>query len=387
MKIAVVVNELNIRGGTHKQVLRLCQYLEKENIDFVLLTKYYLPEKTYLEFGNFDVLYLQKGICNRKAAGLNLFRRIRNFIASQKENKALYNLIPDDVNIVNVHDVFLERFIRIAIKAGKKVVWQINDLDPAFIVGASKTQKDTLYKKFKRVEIRNIAKKVDRITVNVTKNKVRVEKLLNENADVLYCGVDRNDTLVKHSFKIKEDFQLLSMGVFFSYRNYETLIEVIKRIREQGKNISLNIIGSTDLDKDYVNKIYAMINEYGLEQYIKICGQVDDVTYTTLFNQADAFAFINIDQSWGLAVFEAMSCGLPTIVSSSVGAVELLHDGNDSIIVDPIDVDAVVRNLERLMMDRNFYNKISDNAFQLTKKYTWDIMYNSKLVDIFRSFE
>ena len=39
MKIAVVVNELNVRGGTHKQVLRLCQYLKKNKIDFILCTK------------------------------------------------------------------------------------------------------------------------------------------------------------------------------------------------------------------------------------------------------------------------------------------------------------------------------------------------------------
>ena len=33
MKVAVIVNELTVRGGTHKQVLRLCQYLEKKKIN------------------------------------------------------------------------------------------------------------------------------------------------------------------------------------------------------------------------------------------------------------------------------------------------------------------------------------------------------------------
>lgn len=384
MKIAVVVNELNIRGGTHKQVLRLCQYLKSRKIDFVLCTKYYEAEKTYPEFSAFDILYLQTGACSRKAAGFNLFRRIKNFIAGSKENRALYNLIPDDTDIVNVHDVFLERFIRLVIKKGRKVVWQINDLDPAFMVGASKSQRDSFYKKYKRWEIKNIAKKVDKITVNVSKNKFRVRDLLNRDADVLYCGVDKNDTLMKHTFKTKREFQLLSMGVFLPYRNYETLINVISRMRSHGKDICLSIIGSTSLDKKYVDKIYTLIDEYGMGDYIKICGQVDDVTYTNLFNQADAFAFINIDQSWGLAVFEAMSCGLPVIVSDSVGAVELLHTGKDSIIVNPVDDNAMVHILERLMQDEKFYNEISDNAFQVVRNYTWDAMYSSKLVDIFK---
>lgn len=61
-----------------------------------------------------------------------------------------------------------------------------------------------------------------------------------------------------------------------------------------------------------------MIIERKIEKYVKIWGQVDDDTYDKLFNVANAFAFINIEQSWGLAVFEAMSAGLPTIVSNSV---------------------------------------------------------------------
>ena len=54
-----------------------------------------------------------------------------------------------------------------------------------------------------------------------------------------------------------------------------------------------------------------------LKKSVTIWGEVDENTYLKLFDKADIFTFGNIDQSWGLAVFEAMSCGLPTIVSNS----------------------------------------------------------------------
>ena len=57
MKVAVIVNELTVRGGTHKQVLRLCQYLEKKEIDFVLCTKYYDPDTLILNSQNI-ILYI-----------------------------------------------------------------------------------------------------------------------------------------------------------------------------------------------------------------------------------------------------------------------------------------------------------------------------------------
>lgn len=386
MKIAVVVNELDVRGGTHKQVLRLCQYLKKNNANFVLCTKVYDSEKTYPEFKDFDILYLQTKSKYRESAGKNIFKRISNYVSDNKEDRELYSLIPRDVDIINVHDCCLERFIKMAITDNKKVVWQINDLDPAFMVGAAKNQKDSFYNVRRRIKIRNIAQKVNRITVNVTKNAERVKKSLRKEATVLYCGVDENKALVKHCYKENlGEFRLLSMGVFLPYRNYEVLIVVLKQLREKGVNIRLDIIGSTALDKTYTNKIRELIDNNNLNQHIKIWGQVDDKDYIDLFNKANAFAFINIDQSWGLAVFEAMSCGLPTIVSNSVGAVELLNNGKDSIIVNPTDVNEICTVIERLMIDSNYYNEISNSAARAVKEYTWDALYSSKMFEIFKT--
>ena len=39
MKIAFFINELNIYGGTHKQLLKLLEYTEKQSVDFCVITK------------------------------------------------------------------------------------------------------------------------------------------------------------------------------------------------------------------------------------------------------------------------------------------------------------------------------------------------------------
>ena len=58
---------------------------------------------------------------------------------------------------------------------------------------------------------------------------------------------------------MKHQVKLLSTGVFFSYRNYETLVLVVDYLRSKGYKVKLDIIGSTDKDKDYANKILALI--------------------------------------------------------------------------------------------------------------------------------
>lgn len=60
MKIAILVNELNIRGGTHKQVLRLCQYLKKCGEDVTIYTRVYSVNDTYPEFKEIKVVTVQR---------------------------------------------------------------------------------------------------------------------------------------------------------------------------------------------------------------------------------------------------------------------------------------------------------------------------------------
>lgn len=127
-----------------------------------------------------------------------------------------------------------------------------------------------------------------------------------------------------------------------------------------------------------------MIVEKRVDDYVKIWGQVDDDSYNKLFNAANAFAFVNIEQSWGLAVFEAMSAGLPTIVSNSVGAVELLHQDVDSIILDPKNIGQICTAIKKLMTDETYYNNISDESARIVKEFTWDKLYSSKMLKIFQ---
>lgn len=378
MKVAVIVNELNIRGGTHKQVLRFCEYLDSHNIEFKLLTKVYVPEKTYPEFKKYSPVSLYDSEADFKKER-NLFKKIRNTVQFMRK-------IPKDYDVINVHDAGLGWMTLLATwRKNTKTIWQINDLPSCFKVGVGARHGESRKDKVLRCFYRYLAKRLDAITVNVTKNKERVETCMGKSASVFYCGVDTNPALEKHEYAKteKKQISMLSTGVFFSYRNYETLVLVVECLRRKHVDIRLDIIGSTERDKKYSERILNLIKEKNLGNHIKVWGQVDETTYNMLYNQADVFAFVNIDQSWGLTVFEAMSAGIPTIVSNSVGAIELLHNDVDAIIVEPTDVEEIVGKIEKLIEDKEYYNRISDNAFQAVKHYTWDELYSSKMVMLF----
>lgn len=380
MNIKILVNNLNVCGGTHKQVLRLAQYLIKKDYNVEIDTHCYEINKTYPGFAEIKVHHLTSEMNKKNNLRQGILTKIKNAID-------MATVIAKDADVINIHDnsMYLETiFTRLLCGKKTKFVWQINDLPACFCVGVNREQKDSLKLKLKRIYMHLVAKCVDEITVNVTKNGELVEQCFGRKAKVFYCGVDVNEKLEKHSYNIKDNtVKILSSGVFYPYRNYETLVDVVENLKNKNINVHLDIIGATDRAQSYSDKIKNLVKEKDLENEITIWGQVDDSKYVELHNEADMFAFININQSWGLAVFEAMSCGLPVIVSESVGAIELLHHNEDAIIVDPENTEEISNVVLKLMNDKEYYNKISENAYNAVKEFTWDKLYSERMLELF----
>lgn len=383
MSIGIIINELDICGGTHKQVLRLAQYLQKNKIDFEVITKYYDLSSSYPEFQQFDIkrLFSVKG---NAVSSQTIIDKIKTRVNVLK----FIMIVSLRHNILNFHDngygfglmMILFKLLR------RTIIWQINDLPPCFFEGNAKSTKDNIRNSLARFWYKIVAKYfVDEITVNVSKNAERVMKHFQRNATVFHCGTDSLQA-ERHSKTSGGKFNILSSGVFLKYRNYETQLLVLKRLLENDIECELNIVGSTKLDSLYYESICDLADKLDLNQNLKIHGQVDNIKLLQLHNDADVFIFINIDQSWGLAVFEAMSVGLPVIVSESVGAVELLTNGNDSVIVDPMNVDMICDVLIRLINDVDYYRKISDGAYNKAASLSWDNMYSFNMLSMFKDY-
>lgn len=384
MKIAFLINELNICGGTHKQLLKLIEYTEKQGFDFCIITKVVDFDKIYKGFEK----YASKTIVVKDRPFIyKVLNRLGAKKIVLKNDYKYYKQLTCDCDVINIHDYGFEDF-QPAFE-GKKVCWQVNDLPGCFRVGVHSNSKVSKKILKKQNILRNNAKYITDITVNVNKNADRIKKCFGRDAHTFYCGVEpicieRNINETFNRFDQKK-INLLTSGVMLPYRNYETQIYVVKHLREKGYDVKLNIIGNLR-NREYAEKIKNLIRSENLGEYIQICGQVDNSTFELLHKNADIFLFVNIDQSWGLAVFEAMSCGLPVLLSNSVGAIEILNNQIDSIFVNPTNVDEITNEIISLVENKSHYCSISSKAQEFHKLWTWDKAYSSKMIDLFISY-
>jgi glycosyltransferase involved in cell wall biosynthesis len=175
----------------------------------------------------------------------------------------------------------------------------------------------------------------------------------------------------------------VSIGVFYPWRNYEGILEGMQCLRKRGVSSELRIIGSTERDPGYARKIRDIANDCGLS--IEILGDIPDSQVHDVLRGSDVFLFVNVDQSWGLSVFEAMNFSLPVVVSRSVGAVELLSASRGAKIVDPADARKIAHAIEEIVNNLAEYRRTALSAYTESRTFTWENLYCGNMQVLFRT--
>jgi len=100
---------------------------------------------------------------------------------------------------------------------------------------------------------------------------------------------------------------------------------------------------------------------------------------------ADCLALPTVYDTFSLATLEAMASGLPVIVSSSAGIVEVLKDGVDSLVITRSDdVDALAGHISRLAGDSALASRLGAAARETAERHSWDRVV-AQLLSVYRT--
>jgi glycosyltransferase involved in cell wall biosynthesis len=87
--------------------------------------------------------------------------------------------------------------------------------------------------------------------------------------------------------------------------------------------------------------------------------------------RADVMALPSIAEGFGLAILEAMACGVPVICTHNTGGVDLITDGQDGFVTPIRDVSALSQLLELGLADRDRFYEIGQAARKVAEGLTW----------------
>ena len=83
----------------------------------------------------------------------------------------------------------------------------------------------------------------------------------------------------------------------------------------------------------------------------------------------DVVLFPSLSEGFGLAVFEAMACGLAVVASRLPALQERLVEDDHIIFVSPGDIRAIATALNRLASDRGLLGRRKEAAFSARRSF------------------
>ncbi len=398
MNIALIVRRLNVRGGTQRMVAELAGELRRGGHAVTIYTFFYDKEVCYPElFKNFPVVTPDSGHAEqfrRHSIKRGLFSFFRTAFNENRLARNLAHKISPDTDILNPHDQVVYKVAYYFKKEIKSVpsVWMMNDtatkkhsdirtqeMDPTFHISYIKKKIHALVDWY---EARRFVSSQDAIAVLDTRDREWAYKEYGIPTVVVRNGLDVQEfPFVAHEGITGKHITLLTMGILMPHRRFEDSIEAVALLCKKGFDASLSIAGG-GLDGPYHAKLQALIEQLDLGDRVHFLGQCTREQVLQKYHDADIFLFVSHLQSWGLAVFEAMSAGLPVIVSETAGASEVLEQGKTAMLVPPYSSEKIADAVGQLA-DPAVYQRIAKNGRAFVEAHiSWE-RYAKELLEMF----
>ena len=101
----------------------------------------------------------------------------------------------------------------------------------------------------------------------------------------------------------------------------------------------------------------------------------DKDTLNRIYNEAAIYVGASHTEGWGLTVGEAMQCGCAVACTNNGGYVVLAHHEETALVSPVKDVDALAKNIIRLLEDQELRFRLAENGNRNVKQYTWERSY------------
>jgi glycosyltransferase involved in cell wall biosynthesis len=115
------------------------------------------------------------------------------------------------------------------------------------------------------------------------------------------------------------------------------------------------------------------VRQLGLDGSVILTGYVPEARKVDYYNLADVFVFPSALEGFGLALGEAMSCGLPVVASDRGSIPELVVDGEGGFLCDPARPETFALRLSGLLADGKLRDTFGRaNEARVEQLFRWD---------------
>ncbi|MBN2185744.1 MAG: glycosyltransferase [Candidatus Krumholzibacteriota bacterium] len=156
-----------------------------------------------------------------------------------------------------------------------------------------------------------------------------------------------------------DDFVVTILAALRPEKNHKMFIDAASMlIREEDGPFRFLVVGEGEMEAELKN----MTEELLPEGVVRFLGRRDDTEKILSISDVSVLSSYPVVETFPLTVLEAMASALP-VISTSVGSIpEMLVDGEEGLLIESEDTEALVKNLMLLKNDNVLRERIGTAA-------------------------
>ncbi len=152
---------------------------------------------------------------------------------------------------------------------------------------------------------------------------------------------------------------LLSVATLNPNKGHDVLLRALAAAPREAWR--LKCAGSLTRHPATAERVRHLARELGFEDRVSFVGDLGADALAICYDAADVFVLATLQETYGMAVAEALARGLP-IVSTTTGAIPRLVGPHAGLLAPPGDVEAFSRALSRVISDAGLRARLAAGA-------------------------
>ena len=174
---------------------------------------------------------------------------------------------------------------------------------------------------------------------------------------------DKTEIRRKYSIPLNS-IALISVGRNHPRKGFEYGLDAAAKLRNEGTMFSYILVG-----RDMAPMI-ERARSLGVSDCLITPGEINAMAVSELLQVSDIYVSPSIVESFGLTTLEAMSAGLPCIVTDVAGSKDLISD-EYGVLVEPANSDNLARAIKDLIENLSLRENMGNKARIEALKYDW----------------
>lgn len=147
------------------------------------------------------------------------------------------------------------------------------------------------------------------------------------------------------------------------------LVSAFSKVLEGMPSAKLAMAGSGS----EAENLRAQVRKLGMEKSVFMLGELQRKQVAELMAAADVFVLPSIVESFGMVLLEAMAVGTSIVCTRTQGAMDIVENGVNGVMVPPADDDALADAIVRVLSDRRLAKRLRANGLKVVhRRFSWE---------------